>query len=229
MSTNCNIFIVFEAPSLKHWVRFAKAGCSNESSWCRRVNLAESTEQFPLFNRCTRLNQAKRIFTAIQLNALRWHLKEALCLSSYRVCYIYSWTDYKSGRIRDSLLVRAPDSWLKGPEFESQQKRQENFLLQSQLCVLTLIRCLFHPRVIAVACKIPQSFCQKCRWQVTPKHAYTLALPNEVGVGWLHRWAGIVWEPIRKQAHPQLVRKRLTMVISAHWATVYWSWHEEWN
>ena len=25
----------------------------------------------------------------------------------------------------------------------------------------------------AVARKRPRSFCQKCRWQVTPKHAYT--------------------------------------------------------
>ena len=30
------------------------------------------------------------------------------------------------------------------------------------------------PRVTAVASKTPRSFCQKCRWQVTPKHAYTL-------------------------------------------------------
>ena len=28
--------------------------------------------------------------------------------------------------------------------------------------------------VIAVACKRPWSFCQKCRWQVMPKHAHTL-------------------------------------------------------
>ena len=40
--------------------------------------------------------------------------------------------------------------------------------------VLTLIRCPFHPRVTAVASKRPPSFCQKCRWQVTFKHAYTL-------------------------------------------------------
>ena len=59
----------------------------------------------------------------------------------------------------------------KGSEFESQQ---ENFLLQSVLCVQTLIWCLFHPHVTAVAHKRPQSFYQKCRWQVTPKHAYTL-------------------------------------------------------
>ena len=73
-------------------------------------------------------------------------------------------------KTRDSLLVRAPDSWSKGCKFES---RQEKFLLQSQLCVLTLIRRPFQPRVTAVASKRSRSFCQKCRWQVTPKHAYT--------------------------------------------------------
>ena len=75
---------------------------------------------------------------------------------------------------RDSLLVRAPDLWSKGCEFESRQERREHFLLQSELCVLTLIRCPFQPRVTAVARKRPRSFCQKCRWQVTPKHAYVL-------------------------------------------------------
>ena len=40
--------------------------------------------------------------------------------------------------------------------------------------MLILIRCPFHPHVGAVARKRPRSFCQKCRWQVTPKHAYTL-------------------------------------------------------
>ena len=39
--------------------------------------------------------------------------------------------------------------------------------------MLTGIWYAFHPRVTAVARKRPQSFCQKCRRQVTPKHAYT--------------------------------------------------------
>ena len=52
-------------------------------------------------------------------------------------------------------MVRALDSWWKGCEFESQQEGQENFFLQSQLCVLTLIWCLFHPCVTAVALKDP--------------------------------------------------------------------------
>ena len=80
---------------------------------------------------------------------------------------------YVSGT-RGSSLVRTPDSWSKGREFESRQERRENFLLQSQLCVLTFIRCLFYPCVTAVVHENPRSFCQKCRWQVTPKHAYTL-------------------------------------------------------
>ena len=52
-----------------------------------------------------------------------------------------------------SLLVRAPDSGSKGCELESRRERWENFLLQSQLCVLTLICCSFHPCVTMVACK----------------------------------------------------------------------------
>ena len=62
---------------------------------------------------------------------------------------------------RGSLLVQAPDSWSKGCKFESQQEGRENFLLQSQLCVLTHFHCLFHPCVTTVACKRPWSFCQK--------------------------------------------------------------------
>ena len=48
-------------------------------------------------------------------------------------------------------------------------------------------------------------FCQKCRWQVTHKHAYTLDPTNS-------EWAdyaccpGVMWEPIRKRAHTQLVK-----------------------
>ena len=34
--------------------------------------------------------------------------------------------------------------------------------------------CPFQPRVTAVARKRLLSFCQKCRWQFTPKHAYAL-------------------------------------------------------
>ena len=53
--------------------------------------------------------------------------------------------------------------------------------------------------------------------------------PNEVGVNWLCHCPGIVLEPIRKQAHTQLVREHSTTVVSAWWATVDWSWSKEWN
>ena len=105
------------------------------------------------------------------------------CLQSSRVCEVvksmvwyrlhhshcYHWNNLDcclthSLSSRDSLLGRAPDSWSKGCQFQSRQERRENVLLQSQLCVLTLIRCPFHPRVAAVARKRPRSFCQKCRW-----------------------------------------------------------------
>ena len=46
---------------------------------------------------------------------------------------------------RNSFLVRAPDSWSEGCEFESRQERRENFHLQSYLSVQTLIRCPFQP------------------------------------------------------------------------------------
>ena len=39
-----------------------------------------------------------------------------------------------------------------------------------------LFRYPFHPRVTAVARKKSWSFCQKCRWQVTAEHAYTLRM-----------------------------------------------------
>ena len=39
----------------------------------------------------------------------------------------------------DSSVVRVQDSWLKGRGFGSLQERRENFLLQGQLSVLTLI------------------------------------------------------------------------------------------
>ena len=62
-----------------------------------------------------------------------------------------------------------------GCEFQARQKQQGNFLLLGELSVLTLIWCSFHPSVTTVACiRRPWSFYQKGRWQVTPKHAYTL-------------------------------------------------------
>ena len=53
--------------------------------------------------------------------------------------------------------------------------------------VLTLIRCPFHPRDIAVARKRPWSFSQRYRWQATPKRAYTLTQRSLSGLTMLFR------------------------------------------
>ena len=81
---------------------------------------------------------------------------------------------------RDSSVVRAPDSWLKGRGFESQQERRENVLLQGQPSVQVSVP------PPCVARKRSRSF---CRWQVIAKHAYTLTYMP------LHEvtWCMVVW------------------------------------
>ena len=83
----------------------------------------------------------------------------------------------------DSSVVRAPDSWSKSRGFESLLERRENFLLQGQLSVLTHFSIRSTPVLPHwVARKRCRSFCQKRRWQVTAKHAYTL-----------HMWLCMKW------------------------------------
>ena len=92
------------------------------------------------------------------------------------------------------------------------------FFSRVNFCVLTPVQCPFHPCVTAVGLKRPRSFFQKCSWQVTPKHAYTLD-PLKL------EWADLLF----RQAHAQLVRERSATVTSARWATVDRSWPKEWN
>ena len=47
--------------------------------------------------------------------------------------------------------------------------------------------------------------------------------------GLICRCPGLVWKPIRKRAHTQLVMENSATVVSARWATVDWFWHKEWN
>ena len=76
------------------------------------------------------------------------------------VCLLYP---YKStGLLIERLRVRIP------------ARAAGDFLLHIYLYLLTLIRCPFQPRVTEVARKRSRSFCLRRRWQVTPKHAYTL-------------------------------------------------------
>ena len=81
----------------------------------------------------------------------------------------------------------------------------------------------FQARNNKVARERLRSFCQKCRWKVTNKHTCTLVPRKEVGVGRLC-CPGIVYEPIKKRAHAQLVRERSSTVVSSLWATVDWTW-----
>ena len=69
-------------------------------------------------------------------------------------------------RTRDRKVAGSNPCWGGGRIFFS----RVNFL-----CWL-LFRYPFHPRVTAVARKRPRSSCQKRRWQVATKHAYTLRM-----------------------------------------------------
>ena len=55
-------------------------------------------------------------------------------------------------------------------------------------CADSYFRYPFHPCVTAVARKRSRSFCQKCRWLVTAKHAYavTYVALHEVHGAWLY-------------------------------------------
>ena len=94
--------------------------------------------------------------------------------------------------------------------------------------------------------KLPSSY-----WTATSAAATTLPSPAVVGDGQLLRrrlhlntptpltqrsrsgltmpLPSIMWEPIRKRAHTQLVRDHSVTVGSARWATVDWSWPKERN
>ena len=98
--------------------------------------------------------------------------------STSSACVLWATQQQASCLVGNSSVVRVPDSWLKGHRFESLLEQRENFLLQgrlSQLCWL-LFQHPFQPCVTAAACKRSQSFCQKCRWQVTAKHTYPLRM-----------------------------------------------------
>ena len=85
----------------------------------------------------------------------------------------------------------------------------------------------YTPRVTAAARKRPRSLCQKCRWQITLQHVYTLDPAKSKYADYAA--TSIVWEPIRKRVHTQLVRERLATVVSARWITGDWSWHKSGN
>ena len=98
---------------------------------------------------------------------------------SQDVCFSYTGAgiaQWLERRTRDRKVAGSNPCWSGGRIFFSR-------------CCL-LFRYPFHPRVSAVARKRPRSFRQKCRWQVTAKHAYTLRISvtlREV------TWSMVVW------------------------------------
>ena len=65
------------------------------------------------------------ISLSVARNAIVWEVKlQYLMVSDVLFVFSSAKTQIKHTRSRDSLLVRAPDSWSKGCEFESRQERR---------------------------------------------------------------------------------------------------------
>ena len=126
---------------------------------------------------------------------------------------------------RVSLLVRSRTRDRKAASSNPGRSGGRIFFSRSTFLCWLFNRCPFHPRVAAVALKRPRSFCQKCNWQVTPNHAYTL---DSTKSEWAE-YVGIMWEPIRKRVHTQLVKEHSVTVVSVRWAAMAWFWPKEWN
>ena len=94
----------------------------------------------------------------------------------------------------------------------------ENFLLQSQLCVLTLIRCPCHPRVTAVAGKKPGHSAKSAggRLHLNTHTPLTQRSRSELTMPISRRSAGTYPET----AHTQIVREHSATVVSVRLATV---------
>ena len=91
---------------------------------------------------------------------------------------------------------------------------------------------IFQIRPVCCYSRMRQSCCCCCGTTLTTTCTFVLLLGCiwfGVGVGWLSRCPGIMWESIRKRAHTWLVRERSATVVSAHWAIVDWFWLKEWN
>ena len=113
------------------------------------------------------------------------------------------------GRNCSSSAGRLLDLWLKGHRFESWQKQQKKFLVQSEPSVLTLIQCPLHSCVTAVAS--------------------TFILPKALVAGYTqtcihpspNQWADYAVEAqCGNWAHTQLIREHSSTVVSTCWATV---------
>ena len=98
------------------------------------------------------------------------HTKSSRSRIDKRGAGIAQWLEH---RTRDWKVAGSNPCWNGGRIF---------FSRVDFLCWL-LFRYPFHPRVTTVARKKSRSFCRKCRWQVTAKHAYTLRIEPCFGIG----------------------------------------------
>ena len=90
-------------------------------------------------------------------------------------CTFQTSLDYYGGAGIAQWLERRTRDWKVAGSNPRWSGRGIFFSRVDFLCWL-LFRYPFHPCVTAVAHKRPRSFCQKCRWQVTAKHTYTLRM-----------------------------------------------------
>ena len=110
------------------------------------------------------------------------------------------------------------------------QQESENVLLQVQLSVLTLISVSVPPPCYCSSIKRSQSFCQKCRWKVTAKHACSLLtwLCMKWHGAWLycgHRtcWDGsssMCHQPCQCCMHTTLVDIQKHAIKASHSSTI---------
>ena len=105
-----------------------------------------------------------------------------------RTSWVGGWGIWQRPMLQVEWLERQTRDW-KVAGSNPCHEQWEFFFLQGRLSVLTVLFWYpFHPCVTEVAHKRSWSFCQKCRWQVTAKHAYTLRrLFHEV------TWSVVVW------------------------------------
>ena len=80
----------------------------------------------------------------------------------------------------DGLVVRAPDSWLKGRGFKSLQERRDNLFSRVSFLSWLLFWYPFHPRIHAVARKRSRPLSQRTLWSLSSKDVQ-LTVPRDVG------------------------------------------------
>ena len=99
---------------------------------------------------------------AVRYLALRYLLQHLTCLHQTKLGVgIAQWLECQTHAWKVTSLSPCGSGWI-------------IFFSRFNFLCWHLFWYLFHPCVNAVACERSRSFWQKCRWQITAKHAYTL-------------------------------------------------------